>query len=193
MNRRCVSFLLAGVLGGLAGCHCTNGDRVRYVPPPPGMGGTCDRCAAGNPLPPRFTPNTTPVIPGPPPPAVTAPPSGAVPGPAGVGVPPPAPPSPPPGAAIQQNGYTPSNPSTPPASSGVAPGVYLEQPEPAAPEPAKPMPNDTAAPRETRPYTPQSPEPPPARRPRCQPRPAGGHPAVCHGQTQHRQRAGTVR
>jgi protein tyrosine phosphatase (PTP) superfamily phosphohydrolase (DUF442 family) len=170
MNRRRGSFLLAGavVLGGLSGCCCTNAKRAGYPPPPPGPAGTCDRCAANGPMPPRFVPNTTPVVPGPPPPAVTAPPAGAVPAPPAGAVPaPPAQGAPAPasgysplGAEIQQNGYNPPGPSTP---SGVAPSVYLEQPEPAAPEPAKPIPNDTAPRPESRAYKPQSPEPPPAR------------------------------
>lgn len=166
MNRRRVSLLLAGavVLGGLTGCRCANGRRVAYVPPPPGVGGPCDRWAAKGPLPPRFAPPTTSVVPVPPPPAVAAPPPGAVPVPPGTASPPPGPANSPRAGAIQQNGYAPPGPSAPPASSGVVPGVYLEQPEPAAPEPAKLMPNDAAAPAETRPYTPpQTPEPPPAR------------------------------
>ncbi|HTU17055.1 MAG TPA: hypothetical protein VMG10_03265 [Gemmataceae bacterium] len=173
MNRRGVWFLLAGavVLGGLAGCSCRKGERVRYVPPPPGVGPQCDRCAANGPMPPRYVPNTTPVVPGPPAPAVAAPPAGAMPAPsAGVFPAPPAQGSPAPGsgysplgAAIQQNGYNPAAQPTPSAPSGVAPSVYLEQPEPVAPEPAKPTPQDTTPPRETRPYTPQTQEPPPAR------------------------------
>lgn len=163
MNRRRVSFLLAGavVLGGFTGCHCTSGERVRYVPPPRGMEGTCNRCTTNGPMPPRFVPNTTPVVPGAPGPAVPAPPPGAVPVPPAGGVTAPAPVYPPPPAQIQQNAYNP--PVAPPPSAGAAPGVYLDQPEPVAPEPAKPMPNGPAAPRETPPYTPPSPEPPPAR------------------------------
>ncbi|MGH7169470.1 MAG: fused DSP-PTPase phosphatase/NAD kinase-like protein, partial [Gemmataceae bacterium] len=165
MSRRQISFLLMGavVLGGVAGCRCANEKRVSYVPPPPGVGGTCDRCATRGPMPPRFSPNTTPVVPGPPAPAVMAPPPGSLPAPPAQGAPPPGSAYPPPGAAIQQNGYNPPGPPTSSAPSGVAPSVYLEQPEPVAPEPAKPMPNNTAPPRETRPYTPQTPEPPPAR------------------------------
>ena len=164
MNRRGVWFLLAGavVLSGLAGCCCRKGGRVNYVPPPPGVGPACDRCAANGPMPPRFVPNTTPVLPGATPPAVMAPPPGSLPAPPAQGAPPPGSVFAPPSAAIQQNGYNPSAPPAPSAPSGVAPSVYLEQPEPVAPEAAKPMPNDAATPRETRPYTPQSPEPPPA-------------------------------
>ncbi|MHB1425216.1 MAG: fused DSP-PTPase phosphatase/NAD kinase-like protein [Gemmataceae bacterium] len=162
MNRREISFLITGalVLGALSGCRCTNNDRVRYVPPPPGIGG-CDRCAANGPLPPRFAPNGAPVPPGPAPVGMPVPPAGAFPAPPGTVAPPPGAIPAPTGVSIQQNGYRPPGPPTPSASSGVVPGVYLQQPEPAAP--AKPMPNDSAVPPETRPYSPQTAEPPPAR------------------------------
>jgi protein tyrosine phosphatase (PTP) superfamily phosphohydrolase (DUF442 family) len=162
MNRR-RDYLLMGalVLGGLTGCRCP-GERVNYVPPPRGMGGTCDRCAANGPMPPRFVPNTTPVAPAPPAPAVAAPPPGAVTMPPGIAPPPPGQVYAPPSTGIQQNAYNP--PSPPSASaSGASPGVYLEQPEPIVPQAAKPMPSGAAAPPQTKPSTPQSPEPPPAR------------------------------
>lgn len=163
MNRRQVSFLMTGavVLGGLSGCGCTNNGRVRYVPPPPGVG-TCDRCAANGPLPPRFTPNTVPVIPGPAQAGVAAPPPSPAPFSPEALAPPGGQPSPPPASEIQQNNYI--SPGTPPATSpsAGAPRVYLEQPEPAASAPEKVLPRAAAPPTETRPYTPQTPEPPPA-------------------------------
>lgn len=174
MIRRRVSFLLAGTLVwcGLAGCHCTNGDRARYVPPPRSAVGPCDSCAANGPMPPRYVPSTTPIVPAPPPPAVAPPPPGSLPAPPAQGAPFSSPGYAAPSAALQQNSYNPPGASTPSSP----PGVYLNQPEPVAPappqavpnstpspEPAKPMPNPPATPPETRPYTPQSPEPPPAR------------------------------
>lgn len=150
MKRRLVSYSIAGalMLGGLAGCCCSKNDRVRYVPPPPGVG-TCDRCATNGPLPPRFAPNTVPVSPGPAPAAVPFSP-GAVTPPAGPAAVMPNPP-------IQQNNYAaPSASPAPSPPSGTA-GVYLEQPEPAGSA------AESATPNETRQYSPQTPEPPPAR------------------------------
>jgi protein tyrosine phosphatase (PTP) superfamily phosphohydrolase (DUF442 family) len=171
MKRRQVSFLIAGalVLGIVSGCRCPNNERVRYVPPPRGVGPQCNSCAAGGPMPPRFAPNGAPIPPGPPAVGMPAPPAGAFPAPPGAIAPPPGAVAPPPGAApipsgvsIQQNGYSPAPPpSAPSAPAGVVPGVYLEQPEPA--QPAKPMPSGSAAAPETRPYTPQTKEPPTAR------------------------------
>lgn len=164
MNRRQVSFLLASamVLGGLAGCSCTRKDRVNYVPPPPGIGG-CDRCAANNPLPPRYVPNTGPV---PPPgavpyaPGTTAPPGGppaAVPFSPG-SLAPPANPAALPNTGIQQNNYiAPGITQAPAPPNGVA-RAYLEQPEAVS---SAPPPSSSG---ETRPAAPpQTPEPPPAR------------------------------
>jgi protein tyrosine phosphatase (PTP) superfamily phosphohydrolase (DUF442 family) len=165
MNRRQVSLLIAGalILGGLSSCCCRKNERVRYVPPPPGIG-PCDRCAANGPLPPRYVPNTGPVPAGPAPVGVAAPPPGgvAVPPPVGAAVPPSAampfvpsatapPGGPPSSPAIQQNNYI--SPGAPPAPAppSASPRAYLEQPEAAAPAPEAPS------------SSPQSPEPPPAR------------------------------
>ncbi|HZV06980.1 MAG TPA: hypothetical protein VE999_17995 [Gemmataceae bacterium] len=149
MNRRLVSFLIAVmiVLGGLSGCRCPNNNRVGYVPPPPGTG-TCDRCAANGPLPPRYVPNTGPVPAGPAPVAVPFSP-GAVPPPPG--------PAAIPSSGIQQNNYIAPGSSPAPSPPVSAPGAYLEQPEPAASNSGSPMPSDTRS------YTPQTQEPPPAR------------------------------
>lgn len=157
MNRRRGSFLLASVVivVELAGCSCANNNRVRYVPPPPGMN--------NGPMPPRYVPNSPPVVPGPNPSGSMTLPPGAVLQPPGQMTPPPGavlqPPgqmTPPPGAAIQQNNYI----SPGPSPQAVAPSVYLEQPEPVA---TKPTPSVSAPAPETRPYTPQTAEPPPAR------------------------------
>lgn len=166
MNRRQVSFLLAGalILGALPGCSCCRkNERVRYVPPPPGIG-PCDRCGTRGPLPPRYVPGTGPV------PAVPAPVGVAVPAPAGVAVPPPngvavpppaaggpfapsatALPSGPPSQAIQQNNYIAQGASPLSSPPAVAPRAYLQQPEPATPAP------------EARSSMPQTQEPPRAR------------------------------
>jgi protein tyrosine phosphatase (PTP) superfamily phosphohydrolase (DUF442 family) len=163
MNRRQVTFLVAGtlVLGVLPGCRCTNNDRVRYVPPPPGMN-SCDRCAANGPLPPRFAPNTAPVLPGPGPAAVAAPPPPSAPFSPGAIAPPENLATPAPSSEIQQNNYVSPGPSPAASPPAGAPGVYLQQPEPAAAVPEKSLPRAAAPPTETRPYTPQTPEPPPA-------------------------------
>jgi protein tyrosine phosphatase (PTP) superfamily phosphohydrolase (DUF442 family) len=179
MKRRQGPFLIVGalVLCGLSSCCCKHNDRVRYVGPPPGIG-TCDRCAAGGPMPPRFVPNTGPVPAAPAPVGVAVPPGAvAVPPPGGVAVPPAAASPFAPSAAaplggplsspaIQQNNYVSPGVAAAPAPPGAAPRVYLQQPEPAAPAPPAPPPAapapTTPAP-ESRAYTPQSPEPPPAR------------------------------
>lgn len=165
MNRRQVSFLIAGalMLGGLPSCCCKKNDRVRYVGSTPGIG-PCDRCAANGPLPPRYLPNTGPVPAGPPPVGIAVPPpSGvAVPPPGGVPAPPSAvspfapsaaaaPGAPPSSPAIQQNNYIAPGVSPAPSPPVASPRAYLQQPEPTAPAP------------EARSSPPQSPEPPPAR------------------------------
>jgi protein tyrosine phosphatase (PTP) superfamily phosphohydrolase (DUF442 family) len=149
MIRRLVSLLIPGVivLGGVPGCRCTDNTRVRYVPPPPGIG-TCDRCAANGPLPPRYAPNPVPAPPSSAPAAVPFAPGAAVPPPAQAAVP---------SSGIQQNNYSVPGAAPAPPPSGGASGVYLEQPEPSASAPGSPMPSDSRS------STPQTPEPPPAR------------------------------
>ena len=155
-NRRQVSLLLTGMvmLGGLVGC-CANNNRARYIPPPPGMN--------NGPMPPRYVPNPSAVLPGPNPSGVLTPPPGAVTMPPGAVLQPPGQASSPAGAEIQQNNYIPPGPSASPPPQPVAPSVYLEQPEPVAAEPTNPMPNVVAPQPETRPYTPQTSEPPMSR------------------------------
>lgn len=161
MNRRWVSFLMAGflVLCVLPSCCGRKNNRVNYVGAPPGIG-PCDRCAAKGPLPPRYVPNTGPV------PAGPAQAGVVVPAPGGVAVPAPAASPFAPGAfapgeaptptpAIQQNNYIAPGASSVPAPPGAGPRVYLEQPEQAMPEP------------EARSAAPQTPEPPPAREERA--------------------------
>ncbi len=152
MNRRRVSFLMAGalLLGGLPSCCGRNNNRVNYVGPPPGIG-PCDRCTARGPLPPRFVPNTGPVPAGPAQAGVVVPAPGgvAVPAPAASPFAPGGPPTPTP--AFQQNNYIPPGAPAAPSPASAAPRVYLEQPVQAVPE------------TEARSYAAQTQEPPPAR------------------------------
>lgn len=155
MNRHRVSLLLAGavMVAELAGCSCANNNRVRYVPPPPGIN--------NGPMPPRYVPNQPPGVPGQYPTGVMMPSLGAATPPPGAVLQPPAQAMPPQNPEIQQNNYI--APGSAPQS--VAPSAYLEQPEPVTADPVKPTPSASApapAP-ETRPYTPQTQEPPPAR------------------------------
>ena len=79
MNRRQVSFLVTGGrAGGVVGLPLLleYTDRVRYVPPPPGIGVAIAGAAAG-PLPPRYVPSGGPIP--------------AAPAPIGVGIPAPLP------------------------------------------------------------------------------------------------------
>ncbi|HEY7310425.1 MAG TPA: hypothetical protein VH643_13755 [Gemmataceae bacterium] len=151
MDRRRVSILLAcvAVLCVLPGCHCSKNYCAGYPPTPrPAVAPPCDHCAGGGPLPPRFNPNSPPVVPG-------SPPAGAI--------------VPPPTGNIQQNAFVTPGPANPPAPPAGAPGVHLEAPEPiggegAGTEPGRPMPPAPEPPADSsRRYSPPTPETPSAK------------------------------
>src|SRR6516162_6289686 len=114
MNRRGVSILLASVavFCVLPGCHCSKNYCAGYPPTPrPAVAPPCDRCTGNGPLPPRFNPNSPPVVPGSPPIVPGSPPAGAI--------------APPPTGDIQQNALVTPGAANPPAPSAGAPGVHL--------------------------------------------------------------------